>query len=44
MIKMIDQILRISISNQVKPAPGPGIALNTKIIMAVPIMVNFFFF
>ena len=29
-----------SISNQVKPGPGPGIALNTKIITAVPTIVN----
>ena len=30
---------RISISNQFKPAPGLGIALNTKIIIAVPTIV-----
>ena len=32
MIKMIGQILRISISYQVNPAPGPGIDLYTKIL------------
>ena len=30
---------RISISNQFKPAPGEGIDLNVKIIIAVPIIV-----
>ena len=29
-----------SISNQVRPGPGPGIALNIKIITAVPTIVN----
>ena len=36
MTKMIDQIFKTSISNQVSPAPGPGIDLKTKIIIAVP--------
>ena len=30
----------ISISNQVRPGPGPGIALNIKIITAVPTIVS----
>ena len=29
-----------SISNQVRPGPGPGIALNMKIIIAVPTIVS----
>ena len=29
-----------SISNHVNPGPGPGIALNIKIITAVPTIVN----
>src|SRR5210317_466014 len=31
---------RTSISNHVKPGPGPGIALNMKIIIAVPTIVS----
>ena len=30
---------RISISNQVSPGPGLGIALNTKMMIAVPIII-----